>query len=119
MRKITEQEVCKTPELALLNMYVKENRELKGGKLIGFMLTTARQLIAGNWKTARMLTVSLWEKKIWNIAINEKLTQKLRTHTGIKKRDTFRTDWQKYIDCMKNEPNRTTLAEAYRNLWDS
>ena len=89
------------PELALLNMYVKENRELKEKILIGFMLTAARQLIADNWKTAKMLTVSLWKKKIWDIAINEKLTQKLRAHTGIKKRDTFRTDWQKYIDYMK------------------
>ena len=77
-----------------MNIFIKENKVLKGKLLIGYLLTAARMLIATNWKTAKMLTVANWKRGILEIAISEKLTQKLQLQRGIKQKDNFRKEWK-------------------------
>ena len=115
---IIEQKIQKKPELALMNIFTKENKEIKEKTLIGYLLTAARLMIASSWKTARMLTLEIWKNKILEIAINEKLTQKLQLQRGTKQKDNFKKDWGKYIEYMKKSTNRNVLSEPYKMLWD-
>lgn len=88
--------------LALLvqSQYVTNYRRNK--ELITYLLTTAITTITSTWKSLQLLTVDQWHNAIWQTALLEKLTQRLKVAKAQKKHNNFYIWWD-FIDYTNNE----------------
>lgn len=74
--KITKQQIEIIPELVLFNIFQYNNANLLNKELICHLLSAARNM-ARYWKNLSWVNVDNWHKSIWDIALLEKLRNKL------------------------------------------
>uniref|UniRef100_A0A670HXR6 Reverse transcriptase domain-containing protein n=1 Tax=Podarcis muralis TaxID=64176 RepID=A0A670HXR6_PODMU len=108
LKKILKYTFPKKPEAFLLGMVGEEIRK-EDQTMFQYATTAARLLLAQNWKSSKIPTISEWQNKLFEYSELAKMTQKIRHQSN----KIFINDWNKFISYMeKNLGNiKITVGE--------
>uniref|UniRef100_A0A670KKD3 Reverse transcriptase domain-containing protein n=1 Tax=Podarcis muralis TaxID=64176 RepID=A0A670KKD3_PODMU len=115
--KITKQVIDITPELALLNIFQDNNAHLHHKELITHLLSAARNTITRHWRDLSGVSMDQWYQIVWETALLEKLTNKLKLTRGQTEEDAFTPVWLPFITHTAQQDNDNNPPTAYKSIW--
>uniref|UniRef100_A0A670HTQ3 Reverse transcriptase domain-containing protein n=2 Tax=Podarcis TaxID=42163 RepID=A0A670HTQ3_PODMU len=115
--KITKQVIDTTPELALLNIFQDNNAHLHHKELITHLLSAARNTITRHWRDLSGVSMDQWYQIVWETALLEKLTNKLKLTRGQTEEDAFTPVWLPFITHTAQQDNDNNPPTAYKSIW--
>uniref|UniRef100_A0A670HX14 B30.2/SPRY domain-containing protein n=1 Tax=Podarcis muralis TaxID=64176 RepID=A0A670HX14_PODMU len=116
IRKITKQVLDITPELALLNIFQDNNAHLHHKELITHLLSAARNTITRHWRDLSGVSMDQWYQIVWETALLEKLTNKLKLTQGQIDEDAFTPVWLPFITYTAQQVNDNNPPTAYKSI---
>ena len=81
------------------------------------LLTTARLIIARNWKSKSEFQMEEWYNEIWNIAINDKLTCNLKVKKGEMKKNNFYDIWGRFLEYVLTRGKGKAPNQESMQFW--
>ena len=87
-----------SPLMALLNVNKKDQLLKENMDLIVIMITAARLISTRNWRNDNQFNLEEWYRKLWDMAINDKLTCDMKIRRGQLKNNDFKKIWNVFLE---------------------
>ena len=78
-----------SPVIGIISLFTDENQHLDHWNILFLLCLAARILIETNLKTDNNLTVSGWVKKVWHLALMEKVQSHVCVNHSVYIRNNF------------------------------
>lgn len=113
LETMTHQSIKIDNILLLFLLFTNENEKLNNKNLIEILIGVARIEIAQNWKDLKGLSFQKYMKKVWDVAVMEKLTMRARIMRGEVKKDHVLDVWYPLLHMEKKIGNELDDSLVY------